>query len=163
MENYRILEAVISSIECVKSEARPLQAGVSERAVAHRLAVHLESQFEDWDIDCEYNRRGSMSPKELDGIVECEERRTTNRILPDIIVHHRNNEVEPKDGDNLVVIELKNNNSEDVCDRRKLELFTDPKGNYKYQLGLYINVGDNEFTKTWYKDGVQIAEEELKE
>lgn len=161
MKNHRILEAVMSAIECVKSETRRLQAGVSERAVAHRLAVHMEGQFEGWDIDCEYNRRGPRFPKELDGIVECEERRITNRILPDIIVHHRTNEAGPKDDDNLLVVELKNDNGEDVCDRRKLELFTDPEGYYKYQLGLYINVGNHEFTKTWYKDGVQIAEDAL--
>jgi len=161
MENYRIIEIIDEVIGLVKNEVRPLQIGASERSFAHRLAVRMEPYFEDWDIDCEYNRRGSRFPKELDDIKECEERRTTNRVLPDIIVHHRTNEAAPKDDDNLLVIELKNDTDEDICDRRKLELFTDPNGYYKYQLGLYINVGNHEFKKTWYKDGAQIAEKDL--
>jgi hypothetical protein len=161
MENHRILEAINASIDGVRNEDRPLQSGVSERAVAHRLAVHMEAHFTGWDIDCEYNRRGLRFPKELDGIIECEEQRTSNRVLPDIIVHHRTNGNKAKMDDNLLVIELKNDDEEDVCDRRKLELFTDPDGYYKYKLGLYINVGGHDFTKTWYKDGVQTSEGDI--
>lgn len=161
MENHRVLEAINGAIQQVQSEERPLQVGVSERAVAHRLAVHMEPYFAGWDIDCEYNRRGLGFPKELDGIVQCEEQRTSNRVLPDIIVHHRTNSDEAKADDNLLVIELKNDDEEDVCDRRKLELFTNPDSYYKYQLGLYINVGNHDFLRTWYKNGVKVSEEEL--
>lgn len=161
MENRRIVEIIDEVIEMVKNEVPALQIGASERSYAHRIAVHMESYFGGWNIDCEYNRRGPRFPKELDGINECEERRTTDRILPDIIVHHRTNEATPKDDDNLLVIELKNNTDEDVCDRKKLELFTDPDGYYKYKLGLYINVGNHDFKKTWYKDGVQVTEKDL--
>lgn len=160
MENHRILEAVMSAIECVKSETRPLQAGVSERAIAHRLAVYMESQFEGWDIDCEYNRQGMLT-KELQDIKGCDAQKKSNIIFPDIIVHHRTNNDEPSPDDNLLVIELKNNNDEDVCDRIKLELLTNPGGYYQYQLGLYINIGNHEFTRTWYKDGAQITEDQL--
>ena len=37
---------------------------------------------------------------------------------------------------------------EDPCDRRKLELLTEPRGHYQYQLGLYINVDGGNFTCT---------------
>lgn len=38
-----------------------LTKGANERAVAHRLAVYLENDFSDWNIDCEYNRLGDSS------------------------------------------------------------------------------------------------------
>lgn len=160
MEDREIKEIIDSAISMVRGEKRPLQSGSSERAFSHRLAVYLEEPFRGWDVDCEYNRQGIFT-KELEGIAECDERRRTDRIYPDIIVHHRTNDNEPIAGENLLVIELKNDNAEDVCDRSKLELFTSPNGHYRYQLGLYINVGNHEFNKTWYKNGKQIAEESI--
>lgn len=160
MENHRILEAISAAIQHVKKEERPLQVGVSERAVAHRLAVYMEPYFEGWNIDCEYNRQ-RMIPKELQDIKACDAQKKTDRIFPDIIVHHRTNEDEPSNDDNLLVIEIKNDEEEDTCDRIKLELLTNPNGYYKYQLGLYINVGNREFKETWYKDGMEVTKEEL--
>ena len=160
MKDLEIKEIIDSVISMVQGEERPLQSGSSERAFAHRLAVYLEEPFSGWDVDCEYNRQGMLT-KELEGVAECSERRRTDRIYPDIIVHHRTNDNESTAGENLLVIELKNDNVEDPCDRRKLELFTNPDGHYKYQIGLYINVGDHEFKKTWYKNGEQVSEEVL--
>jgi len=160
MDDKKIKEIVERAISMVQSEERPLQSGSSERAFAHRLAVYMENSFDGWNVDCEYNRQGMLS-KELEGIAECNERRRTDRIYPDIIVHHRTNDSEPSIGENILVVELKNDAVEDVCDRRKLELLTNPGGRYKYQLGLYINVGDHQFNKTWYKNGEQVPEEVL--
>lgn len=160
MEDREIKEIVESAISQVRNEERPLQSGSSERAFAHRLAVYMEDPFGGWDVDCEYNRQGMLT-KMLEGIAECDERRRTDRIYPDIIVHRRTNDNEPTESENLLVIELKNDDAEDVCDRRKLELFTNPNGHYKYQLGLYINVGKHQFNKTWYKNGEQVPEEVL--
>jgi len=64
-------------------------------------------------------------------------------------------------GKNLLVIELKNDDEEDICDKKKLELFTTPNSHYEYQLGLYINIDNNSFNRTWYKQGKKISEEEL--
>mgnify|MGYP001574549244 CR=1 FL=1 len=160
MDDKRIREIVESAISQVQAEEKPLQSGSSERSFAHRLAVYMEDDFEKWNVDCEYNRQG-MLPKELEGIAGCEIQKKTDRIYPDIIVHHRTNDGEATVGENLLVIELKNDEVEDVCDRRKLELLTHPGGYYKYQLGLHINVGDHKFHKTWYKNGKQVYEEVL--
>jgi hypothetical protein len=73
--------------------------------------------------------------------------------LPDIIVHHREGEGRAH---NLLVIEIKKDVQEDICDRRKLELMTDPGGHYQYHLGLYVNVDGGNFTCTWYRDGRQV-------
>ncbi len=33
-----------------------LKYDASERSITHRLAVHLEGLFPEYDVDCEYNR-----------------------------------------------------------------------------------------------------------
>ncbi len=75
---------------------------VHERSTAHRLAVHMEAHFRGtWNVDCEYDRDGQVR-KTLEGIAQCDGRKTDN-ILPDIIVHHRGYEGRLH---NLLVIEL---------------------------------------------------------
>ena len=91
--------------------------------------------------------------KSLMGIAQCNSRKATDEILPDIIVHHRRGEGRDH---NLLVVELKKYAEEDACDKRKLELLTDPNGRYQYQLGLYINIDGGRFTCTWYKDSTRL-------
>jgi hypothetical protein len=113
----------------------------------------MENSFDDeWNIDCEYDRDGQLE-KMLVGIKGCDEEKKTDKILPDIIVHHREGEGRPH---NLLVIEIKKAAREDPCDRRKLELLTQKDGHYAYQLGLYLNVDGGKFTCTWFKDGRPI-------
>ena len=151
MTEEQIQSAIHAAIDGIKKEPRPLDFGnVHERSIAHRLAVHMEPYFhKEWDVDCEYDRE-EMIKKELMGIKKCLESRSTDFILPDIIVHHRREEGRSH---NLLVIEIKKGKSEDICDRKKLELLTKKGGHYCYQFGLYINVDCNKFTCTWYRDG----------
>ncbi len=44
----------------------------TERPIAHRVAFYLDPLFEDWDVDCEYNRYGKEKIKELEKIRECD-------------------------------------------------------------------------------------------
>ncbi len=152
MKDNEIKEAIYRAIEAVKAESPPFDysAGV-ERSVAHRLAVQMElgNCFSGLNIDCEYNRHG-RDTKQLLGIRECSWRRKTDRISPDIIVHNR---TKTGAANNLLVVEMKMNSKKDMCDLKKLELFTTKPGTYEYQLGLYINVKQGEFVPTWYKDG----------
>jgi hypothetical protein len=100
-------------------------------------------------VDCEYDRDDQLT-KTLEGIRQCNARKATDSIFPDIIVHRRRHEGREN---NLLVIELKKDAAADPCDHKKLALLTRSEGHYKYQLGLYINVDDGKFTCTWYKDG----------
>ena len=112
----------------------------------------MEPHFGDqWNVDCEYDRDG-LAKKTLAGIAECNTQKITDEILPDIIVHQRERRGRAH---NLLVVELKNVQPR-PCDRRKLELLTDPNGHYQYQLGLYINIDGGKFTCTWYKDAHPI-------
>jgi hypothetical protein len=97
--------------------------------------------------------RDGQLKKTVEGIKGCDEEKKTNEILPDIIMHHRE---QPGRTHNLLVIEVKKNAKEDPCDRQKLELLTNPGGHYQYRLGLYVNVDGGKFTCTWYRDGQQL-------
>ncbi|MHB8165046.1 MAG: hypothetical protein ACYDDV_12040 [Methanoregula sp.] len=118
-----------------------LTIGVHERTISHKLAEYLQAQFPDWNVDCEYNRKGNMV-KRLPR--DCSEE---EKVYPDIIIHHRNTT------ENLLVIEIKSSNLPEKCDIEKLKLFTsDP--NFKYTYGLFIR-----FKKTdkpiliWFEGG----------
>lgn len=134
-----------------KNDAFLFESGANERSIAHKLAEYLQHQFNGWHVDCEYNRHG-LDPKRISGIESCEVEKSSNLVLPDIIIHHRDAD------DNLIVIEIKSNKSDNVdkCDDAKLKEFTKLNGDYKYQIGLFI--GFNELCEpwiVWYKDGRQ--------
>jgi len=127
-----------------------LENRANERSIAHKIAEYMQVLFPEWNIDCEYNRKG-LKLKLLEGIRECEVQRTTDRVYPDIIVHKRNTD------DNLLVIEIKTISNEETCDKRKLELFTNKEGEYRYQLGLFIKFNSIERPELqYYKNGQQI-------
>jgi hypothetical protein len=158
MTEDEIREAVRAAIARLKAE-RPLLdfERVHERTTAHRIAVHMEPLFEGWNVDCEYDRDGQVR-KMLDRVRECDEQRRTDLVLPDIIVHRRRKRGRDH---NLLVVEIKKYDAENACDRRKLELFTEPDGAYAYQLGLHINIERDRFergrfTGAWYRDGAQL-------
>jgi hypothetical protein len=145
MERTRIALGVLQ-----KNDSFLLENKANERTVAHKFAEYLQKQFPDWNVDCEYNRMGT-DLKELDGIKECDGHRKTNRVFPDIIVHQRNQER------NLIVIELKKNGLDPLCDIKKLRLFTKTGGRYCYSLGLFIQFDSSQPKLMWFKDGKQLG------
>ena len=52
-----------------------------EWATAHRIAVYLENQFHDWNIDCEYNKMTRLYTSKHDS--------NRNHRRPDIVIHKR--------------------------------------------------------------------------
>jgi len=136
---------------------------VGERAIAHRLAMHIECVLRDCGYpseavpiatDCEYNRhRGAVKVhyirEDLKKRVEEAERKARNdleregwyffSVFPDIIVHERGD-----DRHNLIVIEMKRASNDVEAERDydhlKLELFTkqDYERGYSYRFGASI-------------------------
>jgi len=105
-----------------------LESQASEWCIAHRIAVHLETGFEGWNVDCEYNRMGAEA--------NIKQNSEGGHRRPDIVVHHRDMiEV----NHNLLVIELKRSNSDDDCEKLK-DFTAEPTGErpfqYKYGLAL---------------------------
>ena len=86
-----------------------LQNNVHEQSISHQLARYLNTGFQEWNVDCEYNRHGEVI-KLLNG----------KRIRPDIIIHERIVK------NNLLIIQVKkSNNQEDFNeDRDKIKDMT---------------------------------------
>ena len=118
-----------------------MQNNVHERTIAARIDHCLELIFPEWTADIEYNRMMDNEIKQLEGIKACLERRRTNRIFPDIIVHHRGIKY-----DNLLVVELKKAYLNPECDILKLQLLTSPTGEFRYPLGLFLELKEDKTT-----------------
>jgi len=154
MNDDQIKLVVEEAIEAVKSETRPLDfKHVHERSIAHRLALHMERKFQlsDWDVDCEYDRKGLIR-KELMGMKGCAGKKT-DLILPDIIVHRRQMSGAEH---NLLVMEIKKCRDEDKCDFQKLMGLTDCVGRFSYKLGAYVNVDGGKFNCKWFRNGREL-------
>ena len=128
-----------------KTDSFLLENDVNERSISHKLAEYLQKQFPDWNVDCEYDKKGDAT-KKLSGIEKCRESSSTI-VYPDIIIHERSKK------NNLLVIEIKTKNQDPICDIEKLRLFTSNR-EYKYNFGLFIKFNKtNQPVLAWYKDG----------
>lgn len=113
-----------------------LMLNASERSISHKLAEHLGKEFPDGDADYEYNRWGDR-PKTLPEVLFndiTDYDQDARAIFSDIIVYKR------QLPDNLLVIEVKKSSSRENNDKDRIKLiaFTDPEGDYRYKVGLFI-------------------------
>jgi hypothetical protein len=93
---------------------------VNERSISHKLAEHLQVQFSEWHVDCEYNRNHESIKtlkREMPNMSADDTEAQT--VYPDIIVHHRDTD------QNLLVIEIKKSSNPDNRNRdlKKLRSF----------------------------------------
>ncbi len=131
-----VQENVKAAIKALfQRDAYLLQKDVNERSISHKLASYLQEAFNDWDVDCEYNRDHD-DPKLLKRLQIYDENVSTDNVhartvFPDIIVHHRGS------GDNLLVIEIKKttNQQPDCFDEQKLREF---KCQLEYSYALFL-------------------------
>ena len=115
----------------LKHDRALLELDANERSLTHKLAEHLQVEFPEWNVDCEYNRKGAL-PKRLTGIKENVSTDDTcgKTVFPDIIVHHRGTT------DNLVVIEAKKSSTVDGSeDEEKLKAY---KGELEYRFAFTV-------------------------
>ncbi len=97
----------------------------SEWSLAHRYAVHLETQFNGWHVDCEHNRIADEknNPKKISG----------GCVRPDIVVHQRGTE------HNLIVIAAKTSRNKtaktELEDKTALKQF---KSEFAYQHVYFL-------------------------
>lgn len=117
-----------------------LFGGVSEWAVAHRLAIYLEKHFPGYSVDCEYNRMPGEPEATYDTTQHVPKRLHGNKqVRPDIIIHERGN-----NDRNLVVIELKKASNKHGIDddAEKLRAFKDDASlRYAYAFQVTIPIG----------------------
>jgi hypothetical protein len=111
----------------VETDRELLDNDVNERSITHKLAEHIQREFKDWHVDCEYNRKWHM-PKTLEGKyfagVYPHDDIHARTVYPDIIIHHR------ETTENLVAIEVKKRSNPDGLDidRAKLAGFREELG-----------------------------------
>ena len=116
------------------------QINANERSITYRLALYLQNLYQDWDVDCEYNR-DKHDPKEL----SLPELKPNNKdsdaqtVFPDIIIHKRNSD------NNYLVIEAKKTSSSisKNTDIAKLNAFRAQLG-YQYAIFIEFSVATNE-------------------
>ena len=127
-EIYKLIEKSI--ITFLENDEILLKNDANERTITHKLACYLEKNFNDWDVDCEYNRN-QFDIKRLKSICNSSKNKNGSTVFPDIIIHKR------MSNENFIVIEVKKttNSQSDECDIKKLEAFRDE---LKYKHGFFI-------------------------
>lgn len=146
-ENSDVGQRVINSLcQFIKHDRYLLNVNANERSLTHRIGMYLQDQFDNYDVDCEYNR-DKHEPKELHIEQEESDEREGNAttVYPDIIVHRRGS-----NDDNLLVIEFKKSSStvNNGRDMNKLHAY---KKELHYRFALFVelgtNIGESEVTK----------------
>lgn len=126
--------AIAAIVNLYRHDRELLEINASERSITHRLAMYLQSEFAEWHVDCEYNRRGldvkrislaydSLRPDDLEA----------KTVFPDIVIHRRLTDK------NLIVIEVKKKEHSNNIrhDEEKLRFFITSR-EYKYEYGLFL-------------------------
>jgi len=110
---------------------------LGERALTHRLAVHLEKQFAGWEVDCDYNRLGERTLRLPHGTIVSTDDTLGKSIYPDIVVHQR------EIPNNLLAIEVRKaaNHQPREHDQHKLRALTDPHLWFAYWIGVLVVLG----------------------
>lgn len=126
--------------ELYNKDKELIDRAVNERDLAFRLGLHMNpmlqinEQLKNLDLDIDYNKNGD------------EPKRTPRRpkgAVPDLIIHKRGNNIS-----NTLVVEIKGwwNKQERKDDFIKLEDFTHQDGEYKYGLGVFVELGKDNFS-----------------
>lgn len=127
-----------------------LHRNIYERSITHKLALYLQNNFPEFNVDCEYNGdieninnyRKQLDISVADMIKTARQKireDETYSVYPDIIIHTRNT-----NGNNHLVIEVKKangNENDKAFDLLKLKKFTTQ---YGYRLGIYLEFSTGE-------------------
>ena len=132
------LNKVVTALsEFYAHETFLLEKDVGERALTHRLAVHLEHQFAGWQVDCDYDRLGERTLRLPHGTIVSTDDHLAKSIYPDIVVHQR------EIPNNLLAIEVRkaSNHQPPEHDQHKLRGLTDPHLWFAYRIGVLLTLG----------------------
>lgn len=132
------LEKVVRAIgEFYAREGVLFDKDLGERTLTHRMAVHLERQFDGWEVDCDYNRLGERLLKLPHGSIVSTDDELGKSIFPDIVVHRR---AVPE---NLLAAEVRKatNHQPVEHEHHKLRGLTDPHLWFAYRIGVLLVLG----------------------
>jgi hypothetical protein len=131
------LNKVIASLHAFyASEAFLLEKDAGERALTHRLAVHLEVQFPGWETDCDYDRLGDRTLRLPRGTIVSTDDHLARSVYPDIVVHQR------AIPNNLLAVEVRKSANRQPLDhdQHKLRALTDPHLWFAYWIGVLLTL-----------------------
>jgi hypothetical protein len=113
-----------------------LERDVGERALTHRLAVHIEKQFSGWEVDCDYDRLGDRTLRLPRGSIVSTDDHLGKSIYPDIVVHQRDIP------NNLLTVEVRKASNHQPLDhdQHKLRGLTDPHLWFAYWIGVLVTL-----------------------
>ena len=146
VESDGVGRKLVSAVnKLLRDDAFLLSKDAHERSITHRLAVYLEDEFPDWNVDCEYNRDGH-DPKRVgfEAGKQDESKGEGSLVYPDIIVHHRGQR------DNLLVVEVKSKSGGDKRDKHKLCAY---KSGLGYSHALFLRFTRHGAVKAEWIDG----------
>ncbi len=129
------LNRVVTALqEFYGREAYLFEKDLGERALTHRLAVHVERQFPGWEVDCDYDRLGERTLRLPHGTIVSTDDHFGKSVYPDIVVHQR------EIPNNLLAVEVRkaNNHQPAEHDRHKLAALTDPHVWFAYGIGVLV-------------------------
>jgi hypothetical protein len=148
MTDDQIIEVTEIALREVAVEQKALlKTGRVERTFSTRLRDKLLPIFRTdiITVDAPYNRHGEDTKRLNGGAIEL-----------DVAVH------QPfTDDHNILAIEIETNNKPEEDDINKLIGLTLNKGNYKYQLGLFVVFGVKSkageiIRMSWFKNGKEL-------
>ena len=145
------LNKVVTALrEFYAQETWLLEHDLGERALTHRLAVHLEPQFQGWQVDCDYDRLGERTLRLPHGTIVSTDDHLAKSIYPDLVVQQR------EIPNNLLAIEVRkaSNHQPPEHDRHKLQALTDPHLWFAYWIGVYLVLGKKSVVSDVYVGGV---------
>lgn len=122
-----------------------IERGGMERSVSFRFALYLNEEKEKLSwlnglfLDMEYNKNGDKAKITM---------RKKYGAQPDIIIHNRG-----LNDANVLVLEMKGwwDKRSRADDFMKLEDFTHQEGEYKYGLGVFLELDKNDCKPTYFK------------
>jgi hypothetical protein len=152
------LDKVVAALkEFYAHEAFLFEHDLGERTLTHRLALHVERQFPDFEVDCDFDRLGPRTLNMPRGSIVSTDDHLGKSIYPDIVVHQRSVP------NNLIAIEVRKagNHQPLEHDRQKLRALTDPHIWFAYWIGVLLTLGKNNVTSVEVyasgKDNVEMS------
>lgn len=153
-EQRKLIEYLKAAVENVYAENRfilqyetQVMKGL-EQAFAFRVGLYLndiirQTEYNHLDLDAEYNKSIGLSKMTEE---------FENGIRPDLILHQRGSH-----DNNILAVEFKGSWSKiQLKDERKLIGLTSPAGDYKYKLGVFVQIGKTEANFRYFINGVEI-------
>jgi hypothetical protein len=139
------LDKVVAALkELYAREALLFEQDLGERTLTHRLAVEMERQFPDFEVDCDFDRLGPRTLNLPRGSIVSTDDHLGKSIYPDIVVHQR---AVPK---NHIAIEVRkaSNHQPVEHDRHKLRALTDQHIWFAYWIGVLVLLGKSGVTSS---------------